>query len=209
MGGFWGDAARNLGINASDSELGNIALSAIPGVGSYMGARETNAQNLGIAREQMAFQERMSNTAHVRQVADLKAAGLNPILSANQGGASTPQGQSAVMQNPMAEGGLSNLIGAFTQVRQANAEVQRTEADTDRIKAQKTGTEMDTILKSKDLPKKDIWERLWNNLKNNLMKTESTAKKIWNPKEGSQEIKKELRKLFEKGGLFKKERGNP
>jgi len=70
--------------------------SAIAGLGSgllsYMGSRQQNRENLARAREQMAFQERMSSTAYQRSMKDMKKAGLNPILAYQKGGASTPGG---------------------------------------------------------------------------------------------------------------------
>lgn len=56
--------------------------------------RENNAFNAQQAELQRTWSENMSNTAHQREVQDLQAAGLNPILSANAG-ASTPSGAAA------------------------------------------------------------------------------------------------------------------
>lgn len=91
------------------SDLGNVAADVSGyntisrGWDSFTGKPQqqaANEANVASAREQMAFQERMSSTAHQREVKDLEAAGINPILSAKLGGASSPGGAMAV-QSPM------------------------------------------------------------------------------------------------------------
>ena len=65
---------------------------AIGAVSSAFGQQSANRANQAASREQMAFQERMSSTSYQRSMADMKKAGLNPILAYKQGGASSPGG---------------------------------------------------------------------------------------------------------------------
>jgi len=104
---------------AIDLGLGIFGMKGAEDARQY--SRETS---IASAREQMAFQREMSNTAHQRQIKDLKLAGLNPIIAATSG-ASTPSGAGydSPYVNPIAEGVDSWRTSAHSQKIQKEKEL--------------------------------------------------------------------------------------
>lgn len=158
------------------SIVAGLAAGGVQAVGQALGGgldydeqRKLQMQAQGFNSNQAAlnrqFQRDMSSTAYQRSRKDMEAAGLNPLLMTQQGGASTPAGSAASAPTPPYSNWRSESIKAgFATAREAMATMSglaKNEADIGEAQTrqllnaelQKKAAQ-DTIASGKDAEKK-------------------------------------------------------
>lgn len=152
----------------------NFVLPALPSLASSVissrGQQQANDKNIELALDNRAWQERMSNTAHQREVEDLKAAGLNPMLSVSKGGggASSPAIAPARVESTTAQAAqnaaqsatlLAQLDLVKAQTRATDAQALKTQEEARNLIPTGDNIRADTDLKRVTVGKSEAEQR--------------------------------------------------
>jgi hypothetical protein len=108
-----------------------VGAALISGGAGLIGGMSRNKAAQRAAANQMAFQKEMSNTSYQRGMADMKKAGLNPILAGKMGGASTPGGATYQPENvgmaaQQAFANVANVMANTAKTKEETAILKRT-----------------------------------------------------------------------------------
>jgi len=163
----------------------------IGGALSYIGGKEQNVASAQAAQKQMDFQREASDTSYQRQVADLKSAGINPMLVAKLGGATTPGGAMPQFVNPgaMAAQAYSGAQSSGAAAQQAQTSENLSEPQMANVKAMtaKLIEEIKNVPLEGDRLRESAY-MLWNQAK--LLGSQN-----WNQREIEQQIIATVQKI--------------
>lgn len=180
---------------------GELASAGVGMVGQLFGQDMANNANKKEAQKNRNFQERMSNTAHQREVEDLRAAGLNPVLSANAG-ASTPGGATAQIEN-VAEGFGStakDMALMKSTLSRQNAEIGLMESQKKQSEALTSKARMETNVLSKEIPKADLTNKFYEAVKplidNTLGLNRNSARDVKRPTDAMDKAERALHEKY-------------
>jgi len=143
--------------------VGDIAGALIGGHAKSKAQDKANQQNIALQRENQAWEERMSSSSWQRGVNDMMAAGINPMLAINQGGASTPTTSAAQVESTgesWAE--IGKHVGSATgialqrklmqkQLDQVDANISKTLSEGEAVRATIPGINAESAAKSANL----------------------------------------------------------
>lgn len=125
-----------------------ITAALISGGASLLGSRSSARQSQRNAREQMAFQANQSASGYQRAIADMKKAGLNPMLAAKLGPAPAMPG--AMGSVPDYGSSIASGLNAGANIAGQSAQFAKTQAETARV-------ELETRIKElRDLPEATV-----------------------------------------------------
>lgn len=141
-----------------NSWMGVVGAGLLTGLLSSQGQKDANETNLQLGREQMGFQREMSNTAYQRAVKDMQAAGINPMLAANVGGATTPSGAMPQVQNRVGAGVASagqamSAMQAAQSIDQSKAQTDELRTNIEKIKSETMDRNLNTAVRAAQIEK--------------------------------------------------------
>jgi hypothetical protein len=137
------------------------------GAASLAGGLLKNRASAKEADRNREFQQKNSDTAYQRSMADMKKAGLNPILAAKQGGASTPSGA------------MAQYSDVVTPAVQSAFQSQQTEADVSLKKSNEKLNQVKKDIASGLVPHSQVQDDIWSGVRDGIKAfKEATSEKM-------------------------------
>lgn len=165
-------------------------------VANYLGGSKANASNEKEGRRNRVFQrqerlaaesfmERMSSSAHQREVKDLEAAGLNPILGINQSGASTPSSSGGSGAQAEFDNVVGPAISSAIQAKMLKLQETKQKEEVENLKSTKKNIDADTDKKrvekevmKKEIPRSDFINKIYDTLKRDWNSFQQSPKRM-------------------------------